>query len=305
MRFSIIIPTYNRSSLIKEVIDSACNQSFKDYEIIVVNDGSTDDTESALAFFGEKIIVINQKNQGPEEARNRGTQAAKGEYFAFLDDDDIFFPWTLEIYNKVILENKFPKLVLGQPQHFINHLSNLDYQRVDNTIEFVTYNDYFSKDRPVFTSCSMITVRNDVFFEVGRFIKQPRKIDFILDDFHFLLRAGIHGPASIIYKPMQFGYRIHEQNRVKNLKRLLNNISYLIDSERSDEFAGGEERKCARYSIIGGSAFFWIRRSLSNGITRQSLGLFFKSFPMIFVSFLRKINTKMGAQKKLKTLTLG
>ena len=51
MRFSIIIPTYNRSSLIKEVIDSACNQSFRDYEIIVVNDGSTDDTESALAFF--------------------------------------------------------------------------------------------------------------------------------------------------------------------------------------------------------------------------------------------------------------
>ena len=89
---SVIIPTYNRAHLIGRAIQSVLNQTYKDFEIIVVDDGSTDSTEKAVREFqeqGKRIKYIrHNKNKGGSAARNTGIKAAKGEYIAFLDDDD-------------------------------------------------------------------------------------------------------------------------------------------------------------------------------------------------------------------------
>jgi len=89
-RVSVIIPTYNCAQFITEAIESALMQTYTDIEIVVVDDGSTDNTKEILKPYIEKnfLTYIYQENQGPGAARNTGIKAATGEYIAFLDADD-------------------------------------------------------------------------------------------------------------------------------------------------------------------------------------------------------------------------
>jgi len=98
----IIIPTFNRASIVSESIESVLAQSHAAREIIVVDDGSTDDTSAALARYGNRIRVIRQPHAGTSEARNNGIRAATSTWIAFLDDDDTFTPDRLEHAAKAI-----------------------------------------------------------------------------------------------------------------------------------------------------------------------------------------------------------
>jgi hypothetical protein len=96
IQFSVIIPAYNGDRYIAEAIDSVLEQSYDDkYEIIVVDDGSTDNTSQMIEQYGERIHYLSQKNQGVAASRNLGLAAARGKYIAFLDQDDIFLPHKL------------------------------------------------------------------------------------------------------------------------------------------------------------------------------------------------------------------
>jgi glycosyltransferase involved in cell wall biosynthesis len=86
--FSVIIPTYNRASFVTKAVDSVLRQSFNDYEILVVDDGSTDTTRQALEQYGKSITVVHQANSGVSAARNAGIAKANGKWIAFLDSDD-------------------------------------------------------------------------------------------------------------------------------------------------------------------------------------------------------------------------
>ncbi|MFC1826131.1 glycosyltransferase family 2 protein [Thermodesulfobacteriota bacterium] len=89
---SVIIPTYNRALMLKEAIDSVLAQDFQDFELIVVDDGSTDQTSEILNAYREDITVLHQHNQGVSSARNAGVTAASGSLVAFLDSDDLWLP---------------------------------------------------------------------------------------------------------------------------------------------------------------------------------------------------------------------
>ncbi len=89
---SAIIPTYNRAHIICEAVDSALAQTYTNMEVIVVDDGSKDDTLALLKKYGDKIRVVAQPNAGAAAARNRGIAEARGELIAFLDSDDIWLP---------------------------------------------------------------------------------------------------------------------------------------------------------------------------------------------------------------------
>jgi glycosyltransferase involved in cell wall biosynthesis len=92
---SIIIPTYNRGWILKEAIDSVLSQGFSDFELIVVDDGSTDDTREILDSYDRDIIVVRQLNQGVSAARNRGIAGSRAQLVAFLDSDDLWLPQKL------------------------------------------------------------------------------------------------------------------------------------------------------------------------------------------------------------------
>ena len=93
---TVVIPTYNRAKVILRALETAFAQTYRNLEIIVVDDGSTDDTAAVLAPYWERIHYIHQSNQGASSARNRGIQEAQGEYIAFLDSDDEWLPAKLE-----------------------------------------------------------------------------------------------------------------------------------------------------------------------------------------------------------------
>lgn len=100
-RVSIVIPTHNRSGIVRRAIDSVLAQTFTDLEILVVDDGSTDDTRAALAGYPERVRYIHQENGGPASARNHGMRLARGQYIGFLDSDDAFLPRNVEAHLQV------------------------------------------------------------------------------------------------------------------------------------------------------------------------------------------------------------
>ena len=96
-QISVVIPTYNRAGIVPKAIDSVLAQTYPAAEIIVVDDGSKDDTRAVLASYGSRITAISQPNGGLSAARNTGIRAAKTDWVAFLDDDDEYTPDRLAI----------------------------------------------------------------------------------------------------------------------------------------------------------------------------------------------------------------
>lgn len=104
-KISVIIPTYNRVHFLQEAIESVFRQTFQDYEIIVIDDGSSDNTKEMISKLGHKIRYFYQDNRGRSSARNHGIQMARGEYIAFLDSDDVFLPEKNAIQVKALDDN--------------------------------------------------------------------------------------------------------------------------------------------------------------------------------------------------------
>ncbi len=102
---TVIIPTYNRGWIIQEAIDSVLAQDFNDYELIVVDDGSDDNTLEILETYGKAIAVLHQSNRGVSAARNRGIDEATGRLIAFLDSDDLWLPEKLSTQVKFFKKN--------------------------------------------------------------------------------------------------------------------------------------------------------------------------------------------------------
>ncbi|OQX24791.1 MAG: glycosyl transferase [Desulfobacteraceae bacterium IS3] len=113
-RVSVIIPAFNRSRMLKEAVDSVLAQDFTDFELIVTDDGSTDDTPEILQSYQENIIVIRQENKGVSAARNAGIAAASGEYLAFLDSDDLWLPGKLS--EQIAFFNSHPDALICQTE---------------------------------------------------------------------------------------------------------------------------------------------------------------------------------------------
>ena len=131
---AIIIPTFNTGKYIKEAVDSAINQTYKNKEIIVVDDGSTDNTKEILDIYiqDNKIKYIYQENKGLAGARNTGIKAANGDYIAFLDSDDIFLPNKIEKQIEFLENNRDCDVCYCDVWHFYddepNKLMKLDYK---------------------------------------------------------------------------------------------------------------------------------------------------------------------------------
>ena len=101
-KVSVIIPTYNRGQFIAQAIESVLSQTFHDYEIIVVDDGSTDKTQEILKKFEGKIKSIRQENQGISKTRNRAIKVSTGQYIAFLDSDDFWVSDKLQVQVNIL-----------------------------------------------------------------------------------------------------------------------------------------------------------------------------------------------------------
>lgn len=128
-KISLIVPVYNVEIYLRKALDSIVSQTFKDVEVILVNDGSTDSSYDILQEYAKKydnFIILNKENGGLSDARNAGLKIAKGEYIAFLDSDDYLHPKFLEVLYNLAIDNNadisccnckmyFPKINLKLP----------------------------------------------------------------------------------------------------------------------------------------------------------------------------------------------
>jgi glycosyltransferase involved in cell wall biosynthesis len=170
--FSVVIPLYNKAEYITASINSVLEQSFIDYEIIVVNDGSTDQSVTLIEnITSDKIRIYNQKNSGVSIARNNGVKFAKGEYIAFLDADDIWKNNHLETLNESIAT--FPKAGLYCNNYKINYNGNYTKPaqfNFDYDNEPIQIQDFFKaslKDTVVWTSAACVSKQK--FLDFGMF----------------------------------------------------------------------------------------------------------------------------------------
>lgn len=148
--FSIVIPLYNKALHIEKTIKSIFNQTFTDYEIIVINDESTDESEALVLKFNDKRIQFySQKNQGVSVARNLGIEKSRGKLVAFLDADDYWFPDHLEELAK--LYDNFPNCGIYCSRYKIkiskNHFQIPYYNGIESSYRGIVEN-YFFSNRP-------------------------------------------------------------------------------------------------------------------------------------------------------------
>ena len=156
IKISVIIPFFNRLNLLFGAIDSVLNQTYKNFELILIDDGSTDDINELLEYIkkDERIIYRRQDHKGVSSARNLGIKIASGEYIAFLDSDDLFLPEKLELQLYYMLENDY----------YISHTSYEVIDKRTNEIIETVHSGQFSGDVfpaiiqecPIFTSTFMI-----------------------------------------------------------------------------------------------------------------------------------------------------
>jgi glycosyltransferase involved in cell wall biosynthesis len=111
---SVIIPTYNRGWILKETIDSVLAQDFTNFELIVVDDGSTDNTQGILNSYKKDIVILRQDNKGVSSARNKGIASASGQFIAFLDSDDLWLSQKLSV--QVDFFNTNPEALICQTE---------------------------------------------------------------------------------------------------------------------------------------------------------------------------------------------
>lgn len=145
--FTIIIPTYNRAKLLKKAIQSVVDQTITNWELVVVDDGSTDRTrEVVIEFKDERIAYLFQEKKERSVARNRGIAEAKGAYICFLDDDDFFLENHLETFHGFLAKEGYPKIILrsGYYKFFENgdrkNTPNYNVQLHKNPVHFSAFN---------------------------------------------------------------------------------------------------------------------------------------------------------------------
>lgn len=223
-RFSVIMPAYNRQDLIVHSVQSVLDQQFEDFELLVVDDGSTDQTLDVLSRISDsRITVLTQKNAGPGAARNKGIHAAKGQYIAFLDSDDLFLPWTLQTYHEALAEHDEPSLLICTAKDF-----SVDQELASVTSESLkvqTYADYYhAADQDFWIGASVVAVRRDVLLTSGGF--NNAKVN--QEDCDLWLRLGTSPGFIAITAPICSGRRWHHQNVSHEIARNIQGVQYLL-----------------------------------------------------------------------------
>jgi len=174
-KVSIIIPAYNASNYLKEAVDSALNQTYKNIEIIVVNDGSNDNnkTRQIALSYGERIKYFEKENGGVSTALNLGIKNMTGDYFSWLSHDDIYYPNNIEEHIKYLRGTENKKIITFTSFNLIDDNSNILLEQTSNCINLYDYKSsiikpYSSLFCGEINGCSVLIPKH-VFNEVGYF----------------------------------------------------------------------------------------------------------------------------------------
>lgn len=208
---SVIIPNFNYARFVRDAVESALSQTYDRLEVIVVDDGSSDESRDVLDGFGDQIKVIYQRNQGVAAARNNGVQAGLGSFVAFLDADDVWLPTKIE--KQLQMFTTSPEL--GTVHVGVVEVDNEggEIREMTDGLSGVVAEDLLRLERAVILGGgSGILVRRDVFDAVGGFDTRMSTSA----DWDFFYRVSSHSPVGFLPEIL-LKYRVHGANMHSNV----------------------------------------------------------------------------------------
>ncbi len=228
-RLSVIIPAYDAASFIRQAIESVRAQAYHPLEVIVVDDGSRDNTADIAGSFGAPVICHRQENGGPPAARNRGLAMASGEYIGFLDADDLYEPGRLELQIGKLRQNPGVDIVIGRLTR---------EELASRPGEPMTFKPVETEDQ-VNLHLGTCLFRRRVFERVGLMDERLRHSD----DWDWFMRARELGVAMLLHGEIVLRQRLHGNNitrdRAANLHFLSVMLKHSLDRRRA---ASGQAR---------------------------------------------------------------
>ena len=239
--FSVIIPLYNKAPYIAKAIESVLGQTYRDFEVIVIDDGSTDQSlEVAKTFENKSITIVSQPNSGVSTARNNGVKLAKYPYICFLDADDWWHPTFLEEMKQLITD--FPDAGIYGSGYYIvkNGKERIAPIGVPQGFErgIIDYCEVYAKTlcMPIWTGA--VIVPKNIFDEEGGFKSQLK----LGEDFDLWIRIVLKHKAILVNKPLAYynqdvdvnnrGVAVHKIYSPVN--HFIFNLDYLYDNEKNN-----------------------------------------------------------------------
>lgn len=221
---SVVIPAFNAGKYIGDALGSIVSQSYVNHEIIVVDDGSTDNTESLINENYPSVRLMRQRNLGPAAARNKGIINSKGKYIAFLDADDVWLPEKLEKSVKALEADSAAALVYSGRCWVGEYLQPID---IKDKPEFYSGDVYYELFMGNFISTtSVVVVRKSVFDELGLFNEDQQLR--VCEDYEMWLRIADRFPIRSISQALVL-YRLHTSNTHSNIAKLMTGLIKTIE----------------------------------------------------------------------------
>jgi glycosyltransferase involved in cell wall biosynthesis len=229
---SVVIPAYNVAAYIPETLESVFAQTYPDYEVIVVNDGSPDtaELEQALEPYNKRIVYLRQENRGAGAARNAGLRLARGEFVAFLDADDLWLPDYLKEQVAFIQSGDYDLVYADALLFGPSPFAGRTFMQIAPSDGAVTFQSLISGECNVITSG--VVARRRPILEVGLFDEQLRNSQ----DFELWVRLVRRGARVNYQRKVLLRYRYHEDslsgdalNQIKRELRVLGKIESSYD----------------------------------------------------------------------------
>jgi glycosyltransferase involved in cell wall biosynthesis len=280
-KVSVIIPNYNYAKYIAETIDSVLAQTYPNLEVIVVDDGSKDDSLKILRSYGDKITVIEQKNQGVARARNIGTAYSNGEYIAFLDADDVWLPEKLERQMEKFFANEEIGFVHCSMTFISPNGDIIGENR--NGMEGNVAGEFLRLRRGVVVGAgSTGIVKRNIFDEVGGFDTRLSTSA----DWDFCYRLARNHEIGFIIKPLVL-YRIHNSNMHANIKAMEHDMLLSFEKAFADEIPANRRECYGNLHLTLAGSYFraqnyadFIRHSLKSIWLKPTNFTYFAQFPL-------------------------
>lgn len=271
--FSVIVPSFNRRQFLLPCLESIRVQRHRAEEVIVVDDGSTDGSREMLSGLDD-VKTIHQANAGAGAARNTGAAEARGDYLAFLDSDDLWFPWSLEVMASAIAEHGDPALLFAAFSDFRNEVPLPQIAR--RPARFESFPCFIAAaDRGFFAGAGMMVIRRDAFVEAGGFIED----NLNAEDHDLALRLATAPGFVRIASPLIGARRLHASNETNDLAKCASGLLRLIGQERGGAYPGGAHYARDRRQVIARHARPVVLALAAAGRIGAALRLYWRSLP--------------------------
>jgi glycosyltransferase involved in cell wall biosynthesis len=232
--FSIVIPVYNKERFVSKTIESVLSQTFTDYEIIIVNDGSTDQSEAKISTFKDnRIRYYSKKNEGVALARNFGIEKATADYICFLDADDYWYPTFLETMQRYSSELPEQKVFAAAIEIETKNKSIPAHYSIESTSDFEIVNFFNASQKECVLWTSSVCIHKSVFEKVGDFDTKIKHGE----DTELWIRIGLQFPIVFIRKILA--------RYVYDDKSISRNTNYYFEQYTFDKYALEEKNNSA------------------------------------------------------------